>query len=77
MTETVTAGVSILSPAEESYLLRTPSPSLGVGVVLVCPLENFRIKARSAVVERATAGCCIKNMEKSARFALEAIAFRA
>ena len=32
---------SILSPAKESHPLRTPYPSLGVGVFLVYPLENF------------------------------------
>ena len=32
---------SILSPAKESHPIHTPYPSLGVGVFLVYPLENF------------------------------------
>ncbi len=53
MTETVTAGVSILFPGEsKSAKSYPPSPSLGVAFFLVCPNENFRIKASSAVVER-------------------------
>jgi len=52
---------SILSPATESHPLRTPPPSFGVAFFLVCPLENFRIEARSADVERVWQGV-VKNI---------------